>query len=102
MNEFSGFARPARGGWLAMLRLARDGEAKPLLDKGGSPLIFADELSATKAVLQHAFAYFNGHLVRDGAVVGEGDLAGARAAANLVFSKGRVIKVERVGTRKGA
>lgn len=102
MNQFDGFAKARRGGWFAMLRLARDAEPKPLLDSGGVPLIFPDELAATKAVLQHTFAYFNGHLVRDGEVARAGDRAGARAAANLVFRKGRAIKVERAGARKGA
>ncbi|MCV9960771.1 hypothetical protein OIU34_02565 [Pararhizobium sp. BT-229] len=102
MNEFDGFAEPRRGGWWAMLRLARDAEAKPLLDKGGEPKVFGDELAATKAILEHTFKYFNGHLVRDGELAGLGDRVAARATANLVFRKGKAIKVERAGARKGA
>lgn len=85
-----------------MVRLARDGELKPLLNKGGSPMLFLDELAATKAVLEHTFAYFNGRLVRDGEFARGGNRSSAKAAAAMVFRKGRAIKVERVGTRKGA
>lgn len=100
MNEFDGFAEARRGGWFAMLRLASDAEPKPILNKGGDPELFPDELTATKAVLQHTFAYFNGRLVREGAISCIGGQAGVKAAANLIFKKGRAIKVERSGGRR--
>ncbi|CAN7298802.1 hypothetical protein LJR221_001474 [Agrobacterium tumefaciens] len=97
MNEFDGFAEARRGGWLAMLRLASDAEPKPILNKGGDPELFPDELAATKAVLQHTFAYFNGRLVRDGVTASVGGRMDAKTAANLIFRKGKAIKVERAG-----
>lgn len=102
MNDFDW--RTVRRGdkWHAMLRLARDGELKPLLNKGGSPIMFVDELAAMRAVLEHTFAYFNGHLVRDGEFAVAGDRAGARSAAKLPFRKGKAIKVERAGARRAA
>lgn len=95
MNEFDGFAEARRGGWLAMLRLASDAEPKPILNKGGAPELFPDELAATKAVLQHTFAYFNGRLVRDGVTASADGRVDAKVAANLIFRKGKAIKVER-------
>lgn len=102
MNDFDGRAVPHGKNWCAMLRLARDGELKPLLNKGGSPILFVTELAATKALLEHTFAYFNGRLVRDGEVATAGDRAGAHAAAHLLFRKGKVITVERSGARRAA
>ena len=102
MNEFSGFAVRRRGGWHAMLRLARDGAPKPLLDKGGDPRLFPDELAATKAVLLHVLAYFNGHLVSSGEIAG-GSLKAARlASADKLFRKGKVVEVQRIGGGTGA
>lgn len=97
MNQFDAFSQRRRGGWWAMLRLARDGEAKPLLDKGGVPVVFPDELSATKAALLHVLQYFNGHLVSSGEIAG-GSLKAARfERAELLFRKGKKIEVQRVG-----
>lgn len=102
MNEFSGFAVRRRGGWHAMLRLARDGEPKPLLDKGGEPQIFPTELAATKAALSHVLAYFNGRLVSSGEIAG-GSLKAARiAGAEKLFRKGKAIEVARVASKGGA
>lgn len=63
MNEFSGYATQRGGGWWAMTRFARDAKPNPVLGDGGKPIVFPDELSATKAALQHVLAYFNGRLV---------------------------------------
>jgi hypothetical protein len=99
MNEYQGFAKETRSGqWKAMLRLARDGKAKPLLNKGGSPIMFVDELSATKAVLEHVFAYFNGNLVCSGEING-GNIKVARRekAERLLFlGGGKTIEVRKV------
>lgn len=86
-----------------MLRLARDGGAKPLLDKGGEPRLFPDELAATRAVLSHVLAYFNGHLVSSGEIAG-GSLRAARiAGAEKLFRKGKVVEVQRIsGTGAGS
>lgn len=85
-----------------MLRLARDGAPKPLLDKGGEPQIFPTELAATKAALSHVLAYFNGHLVSSGEIAG-GSMKDARIArAEKLFRKGKAIEVERVASKGGA
>ena len=96
MNQFNAFAQQRRGGWLAMVRLARDGKAKPLLDKGGVLLVFTDELSATKAALTHVLAYFNGHLVSSGEIAGGSIKAARIERANMLFRKGKKIEVQRV------
>lgn len=98
MNEFDGFAHPVRGGgWRAMLRFARDAKPKPLLDKGGKPIWYEDEVTATKAVLAHVLAYFNGHLVCSGEIAG-GSIKAAKfeKADKLLFRKGKVIPVTHV------
>lgn len=69
MNDFDARAEHRRGGWLAMVRFARDGELKPVLGKRGNPILYRDELTATKAALSHVLAYFNGHLVASREIV---------------------------------
>ncbi len=98
MNEFDGFAKPTRGGnWKAMLRFARDAKAKPLLNKGGSPIMFVDELSATKAALEHILAYFNGNLVSSGEIAGSTIRVARRESAERLFCKGgKIVEVRRV------
>lgn len=85
MNEFSGYAHPIRGGWWAMTRFARDAKPKPIMGEGGAPIVFQDELSATKAVLTHTLAYFNGNLVCSGEIAGASIRDVKRAAAEKHF-----------------
>jgi len=101
MNEFQGFAEPRRGGWFAMLRFASDGQAEPVLGAGGDPILYADELSATKAALAHVLAYFNGHLVASREIAG-GSIKAANIenAERLLFRKGRPIPVHTVKGKK--
>ena len=97
MNEFSGYAHPIRGGWWAMTRFARDAKPKPLLGKGEKPLVFPDELSATKAALQHVLAYFNGHLVCSGEIKGGSIRDARKAKAEKLFrGGGKTVAVERL------
>ena len=97
MNEFSGYAHPIRGGWWAMTRFARDAKPKPILGDGGAPIVFEDELSATKAVLRHTLAYFNGHLVASREIAGSSVRDVKRAAAEKLFlGGGKTVDVERV------
>ncbi len=97
MNEFDGYAAQRRGGWWAMLRFARDGECKPLLGSGGEPILYTDELTATKAALRHVLAYFNGHLVSSIEIAGADVQALKFENANrLLFRKGKVIPVQRM------
>lgn len=95
MNDFDGFAEARRGGWWAMIRFARDAEPKPLLGSGGDPILYTDELSATRAALQNVLAYFNGHLVRSGEIAG-GNIKTAKfeKAERLLFRNGRPIPVQ--------
>ncbi|MDB5552110.1 MAG: hypothetical protein JWL86_2094 [Rhizobium sp.] len=95
MNDFRGFAERRAGGWYAMLRFASDGQAEPVLGAGGDPILYGDELTATKAVLAHVLAYFNGHLVRSGEIAG-GNIKEAKfqKAERQLFRKGRAIEVQ--------
>jgi hypothetical protein len=100
MNEFSGYAIHKRGGWWAMTRFARDAKPKPILGEGGAPIVFTDELSATKGALQHVLAYFSGKLVCSGEIKG-GTIKQARIdrANRLFLGGGRTVQVERKEAR---
>lgn len=63
MNCFSAYAVERGGGWWAMVRFARDAKPNPIMADGDRPHTYPDELSATKAALQHVLAYFNGRMV---------------------------------------
>lgn len=93
MNEVAGYARPVPMGFWAMIRLHRDARPKPLLARGGSPIVYTCEADALRAVVAHLCSYFNSPMVRGGETIS----AGARAQAERIFSKGRMIPVERVG-----
>ena len=102
MNNIEGYAKAVYRGFHAMVRTAGDGEAKPIMGKGGEPEVFATEIEAVKAVNIHLLRYFNGHLVRDGEVAGQ-----TKAEANAVFKgplkqkgKTRVIKVSYRGQKE--
>ena len=90
MNHFAGYTTPVVGGHHAMLRFAEDGQAEPVLGAMGKPMVFQTELEAQKAVTNNLLKYFNGHLRRDGETI-----TSARAAAERIFKKGRMIPVER-------
>ena len=98
MNEFSGYATQRGGSWWAMVRFARDAKPKPILGKGEKPIPFPDELSATKAALQHVLAYFNGHLVCSGEIKGGSIRDARKAKAERLFrGGGKTVEVERMG-----
>ncbi len=80
-----------------MLRFARDGECKPLLGSGGEPILYTDELTATKAALRHVLAYFNGHLVSS-IEIERADFKTVKfeKANRLLFRKGKAIPVQSV------
>jgi hypothetical protein len=89
MNQFSGFSRAVIGGHHGMIRLPNDAAAKPILGKGGKPIVFPTEAESLKAVLDHMCTYVNGHLRRDGCTIQSN-----QAAIERVFRKGRMIPVE--------
>lgn len=71
MNKFDAYTAPVTGGgYHAMLRLASDAEARPVLDRLGRPAVFEHEAEALKSMIFHLVRYINGHLVRDGEVAG--------------------------------
>lgn len=97
MNDFEGYAQRRRRGWCAMVRFASDGKAEPVLGSRGEPVLYDDELTATKAALAHILAYFNGHLVRSGEIAGSSIALVRRASAERLFRKGgKVVEVRRV------
>ena len=71
MNEFDAFTQKIPGGHRAILRLAGDGEAKPVVGAGGKPAIFKSELEACQCLLANLVRYVNGHYTRDGEVAGQ-------------------------------
>lgn len=73
-----------------MLRFAEDGQAEPVMASCGKPTVFPTELDAQRAVTEHLLRYFNGHMRREGEI-----LTSARAVAERIFRKGRMIPVER-------
>lgn len=93
MNEVCGYARPVPRGFWAMIRLHRDAKPKPLLAKGGSPIVYTCEADALRAVLAHLCSYFNSPMVRDGEKIS----GSARAQAERIFTKGKTIEVTRIG-----
>lgn len=83
MNKTSAFIHETPGGnFYAMVRLPMDAKARPLLGKGGVPLRYPDAYAALKAATENVCAYWNGHLVRDGAT-----LMSHRQRAEALFGK---------------
>lgn len=103
MNNFDYQLKAARGGgFVALLRLASDGEMKPLLAKGGHAKIFPTREEAAIVLLNNVMSYVNGHLVRDGEIAGR-----TRAAIESHFKaplrqkgKTRLIEVSHKGQRR--
>lgn len=84
MNDFEAFARPIAGGqYIAMLRLAHEAEASPILKKGGKPHICPNEGAAYKLITEHLLRFLRGNLVREGEIAGQ-----TAAAANAAFKVG--------------
>lgn len=95
MNEFQAYPRATIQGFVVMLRFAKDGEAKPLLERGEKPRIFPTEKEAWKASTAALIGYLNGSLTSTGYKT-----TAAKAAAERIFRKGgKVIEVEHRGAR---
>lgn len=94
MNEVAGYARPVPMGFWAMIRLHRDARPKPLLARGGSPIVYTCEADALRAVVAHLCSYFNSPMVRGGETI---QMSKADAHFNLqpfVKAKGREKRTE--------
>lgn len=103
MNTFDVYTAPVLGGgYHAMVRTASDGEPKPVMGRGGRPIVFEEELHAWQSAIRHLLRYINGHLTRDGEVAGA-ILSEAEAHfASVLRQKGktRVISVSYKGARR--
>ena len=82
MNTVHATYKRAMGGYLAMVRLDRDGFHKPVLDKGGKPKLFDSALSAQIAATDAVCTYFGGNYRRWGET-----LSGGRREAEKMFVK---------------
>jgi hypothetical protein len=83
LNDFEGYPKKIYGDrYVAMLRLAHEGEASPILGKGGKPQTFDSEGEAYKEITKSLLRFLRGNLVRDADVAGH-QLAGAHAAFNV-------------------
>lgn len=101
MNQFDAFPRAITNGYHVMIRLARDGEPKPILTKGGHPQVFRSEAEAWAACTRHLLAYLNFPIL--GGEIAGGSLEAARVErAERLFRKGKVVEVQRIGTRSEA
>ena len=60
MNTFTAYTQPVPGGFRAMVRFARDGKPKPIMETEYRPKVYPTELEATKDALVHVLRYFNG------------------------------------------
>lgn len=89
-----------------MVRFARDGKPKPIMEGEERPKIYATELEATKDALAHVLRYFNG--VGNHEFRRAGDTLLAHSSADAIFNlkpftrqhKGkRLTLVERKGAK---
>ncbi|MCO5730126.1 hypothetical protein [Rhizobium sp. SSA_523] len=102
MNEFGYDVRPvAGGGYHAMLRTAADGELKPIVGKGGKPLVYHSLSDALHSLLGHLTRYVNGHLVREGEIAGQTEAAAQAHFKPIVRQKGKT-RVIAVAYKKGS
>lgn len=69
MNEFQVFTKPVVGGFYGYIRTPKDGHAKPILGKGGKPILFPTELEAMRSVTTNLIRFINGRLYRSGSAV---------------------------------
>lgn len=82
LNCFRAFAVPVFGGYHAMVRTAKDADAKPVLSKGGAPHLYRTEVEALRAAIDGLTTWMNGHMERCGEVAGQ-TVAKAKAAFKI-------------------
>lgn len=98
MNEFQAYPRATIQGFVVMLRFAKDGEAKPLLERGEKPRIFPTEKEALSECVTTLLRYMNGNY-RCESMVAETPMQRADRAFKPIYRKGRKIEVERKESR---
>lgn len=65
MNHYNAFpSRNHMGTWWAMVRICRDAEPSPVLDKQGKPKPFKTRGEAAEECLKHIVAFMNGNAIR--------------------------------------
>lgn len=96
MNKYAGYAQPVPTGYRAMLRFCRDAKPLPVMAAGECPKVFSTEGEAWKEIALHLLAFMNGHEIRGEMFnVGGSVKEAKRAKFEKLFSKGRVIEIER-------
>lgn len=71
-----------------MVRFPADAAARPVLGHCGAPEVYPTREAALQASIEALTRYLNGRMTRCG------EKATAKAAANALFRKGRMIPVE--------
>lgn len=64
MNNYSGYPLARGFGWWAMIRLAKDGKPRPVMEKGDKPKVFNSPGEAWEEIAKHLLAFMNGHEIR--------------------------------------
>ena len=82
MNACRATYKQTCGGYQALLRLPRDGYLKPVLGKGGMPIIYNSPLAAQEAATERLCEWINGNLRRDGE-----RLSAVKSEAEALFAK---------------
>lgn len=97
MNHFAAYTRQVPTGWWVMVRFARDGRPKPIMETGNKPKVFPTELKATQEALRHVLAYFNGEYLRYGEKASVAISEAEKLFPDLkpIRKNGKVIPVER-------
>lgn len=90
-NQFEAAPRSTSSGWIVLIRFAKDGEAKPLLERGEKPRIFPTEKEAWKASTEALCSYLNGSLTSSGFKT---TALKEAAEKHFIRQRGKVIPVE--------
>lgn len=64
MNRYAAYPLKRGLGWWVMLRFARDGKPRPVMDKGDKPKSFDTAGEAWEEAAKHLLAFMNGHEIR--------------------------------------
>lgn len=97
MNHFAAYIQGVPNGYRVMVRFAQHGRPNPVLNKGGTPIIFRTELEATQQALKHVLAYFNGDYLRHGETASSAKSEAEKLFPDLkpIRKNGKIVHVER-------